>query len=70
MLHPYSITATSACRFGLIMCYAAIVVTPEMHRVHHSIERRERDSNFGFNLPWWDRLFGLTALNRRWVILT
>lgn len=33
------------------------VVTPEMHRVHHSIERRETDSNFGFNLPWWDRLF-------------
>jgi sterol desaturase/sphingolipid hydroxylase (fatty acid hydroxylase superfamily) len=35
-----------------------IVVTPEMHRVHHSVERRETDSNFGFNLPWWDRLFG------------
>ena len=35
-----------------------IVVTPEMHRVHHSIVRRETDSNFGFNLPWWDRLFG------------
>ncbi len=35
-----------------------IVVTPEMHRVHHSILRRETDSNFGFNLPWWDRLFG------------
>jgi sterol desaturase/sphingolipid hydroxylase (fatty acid hydroxylase superfamily) len=35
-----------------------VVVTPEMHRVHHSIERRETDSNFGFNLPWWDRLFG------------
>jgi sterol desaturase/sphingolipid hydroxylase (fatty acid hydroxylase superfamily) len=34
------------------------VVTPEMHRVHHSIERQETDSNFGFNLPWWDRLFG------------
>ncbi|PXX95802.1 sterol desaturase [Halomonas sp. LBP4] len=33
------------------------VVTPEMHRVHHSIVRRETDSNFGFNLPWWDRLF-------------
>ena len=31
---------------------------PDMHRVHHSIERRETDSNFGFNLPWWDRLFG------------
>ena len=35
-----------------------IVVTPEMHRVHHSVERRETDSNFGFNLPWWDRLLG------------
>jgi sterol desaturase/sphingolipid hydroxylase (fatty acid hydroxylase superfamily) len=34
-----------------------IVVTPDMHRVHHSIERHETDSNFGFNLPWWDRLF-------------
>jgi sterol desaturase/sphingolipid hydroxylase (fatty acid hydroxylase superfamily) len=35
-----------------------LVVTPDMHRVHHSIDRRETDSNFGFNLPWWDRLFG------------
>jgi len=35
-----------------------IVVTPDMHRVHHSTEQRETDSNFGFNLPWWDRLFG------------
>jgi sterol desaturase/sphingolipid hydroxylase (fatty acid hydroxylase superfamily) len=35
-----------------------IVVTPEMHRVHHSILVRETNSNFGFNLPWWDRLFG------------
>ena len=35
-----------------------IVVTPDMHRVHHSIVRAETDSNFGFNLPWWDRLFG------------
>ncbi len=34
-----------------------IVVTPQMHQVHHSIERAETDSNFGFNLPWWDRLF-------------
>jgi sterol desaturase/sphingolipid hydroxylase (fatty acid hydroxylase superfamily) len=33
------------------------VVTPDMHRVHHSIVRRETDSNFGFNLPWWDWLF-------------
>ena len=34
------------------------VVTPDMHRVHHSIDARETNSNFGFNLPWWDRLFG------------
>lgn len=34
------------------------VVTPEMHRVHHSVVIRETNSNFGFNLPWWDRLLG------------
>src|SRR5215467_11408793 len=34
------------------------LVTPDMHRVHHSALRRETDSNFGFNVPWWDRLFG------------
>ena len=32
-----------------------LVVTPDMHRVHHSILRHETNSNFGFNLPWWDR---------------
>jgi len=35
-----------------------IVVTPDMHRVHHSIVRDETNSNFGFNLPWWDRMMG------------
>src|SRR6056297_615706 len=35
-----------------------LVVTPDMHRVHHSIHARETNSNFGFNLPWWDRLLG------------
>jgi len=35
-----------------------ILVTPDMHRVHHSVRRQETDSNFGFNLPWWDHLFG------------
>ena len=35
-----------------------LVVTPDMHRVHHSIDAQERNSNFGFNLPWWDWLFG------------
>ncbi|MGK0272036.1 MAG: sterol desaturase/sphingolipid hydroxylase (fatty acid hydroxylase superfamily) [Cocleimonas sp.] len=34
------------------------IVTPDMHRVHHSVHRDETDSNFGFNIPWWDRLFG------------
>jgi sterol desaturase/sphingolipid hydroxylase (fatty acid hydroxylase superfamily) len=34
------------------------VVTPDMHRVHHSIEEHETNSNFGFNLSLWDRLFG------------
>jgi sterol desaturase/sphingolipid hydroxylase (fatty acid hydroxylase superfamily) len=34
------------------------VVTPDMHRVHHSVVVRDTNSNFGFNLPWWDRLFG------------
>jgi sterol desaturase/sphingolipid hydroxylase (fatty acid hydroxylase superfamily) len=35
-----------------------IVVTPDMHRVHHSIIPEETNSNFGFSLPWWDRLLG------------
>jgi sterol desaturase/sphingolipid hydroxylase (fatty acid hydroxylase superfamily) len=34
------------------------VVTPDMHRVHHSIHSGETNSNFGFALPWWDRLLG------------
>ncbi len=35
-----------------------LIVTPDMHRVHHSVEDDETNSNFGFNLSWWDRLFG------------
>lgn len=35
-----------------------LVVTPDMHRVHHSIRSSETNSNFGFNFPWWDKLFG------------
>ena len=34
------------------------LVTPDMHRVHHSIIVRETNSNFGFSMPWWDRLLG------------
>jgi len=43
---------------GLDKVLRWIVVTPDMHRVHHSVEDDEANSNFGFNLPWWDRLFG------------
>ena len=43
---------------GLDRALRWFVVTPDMHRVHHSILARETNSNFGFNLPWWDRLFG------------
>lgn len=43
---------------GLDRVLRLFVVTPDMHRVHHSVEDDETNSNFGFNLPWWDRLFG------------
>ena len=35
-----------------------VLVTPDMHRVHHSVIPAETDSNFSFNVPWWDRLLG------------
>jgi sterol desaturase/sphingolipid hydroxylase (fatty acid hydroxylase superfamily) len=35
-----------------------VLVTPDMHRVHHSSKASELNRNFGFNLPWWDHLFG------------
>lgn len=42
-----------------------IIVTPDMHRVHHSVRLEETNSNYGFNLPWWDRLFGTyTAVSK------
>ncbi len=40
---------------AVLRCF---LVTPDMHRVHHSVEDDETNSNFGFSLPWWDRLFG------------
>jgi len=59
------LNATSMFNHGNISISAAIdsilrfvLVTPDMHRVHHSVIIREHNSNFGFNLPWWDRLFG------------
>ncbi|GLQ07982.1 hypothetical protein GCM10007924_32040 [Sneathiella chinensis] len=43
---------------GLDRVLRLFVVTPDMHRVHHSINRREHNANFGFNISLWDRLFG------------
>ncbi len=43
---------------GLDRWLRLMVVTPDMHRVHHSVIPAETNSNFGFNLPWWDRLLG------------
>jgi sterol desaturase/sphingolipid hydroxylase (fatty acid hydroxylase superfamily) len=43
---------------GLDRVLRAFIVTPDMHRVHHSIVPEEINSNFGFFLSWWDRLFG------------
>jgi sterol desaturase/sphingolipid hydroxylase (fatty acid hydroxylase superfamily) len=34
-----------------------LIVTPDMHRIHHSVEKDESNRNFGFNLSWWDHLF-------------
>ena len=43
---------------GLDSVLRLFFVTPDMHRVHHSPIIKETNSNYGFNLPWWDRLFG------------
>jgi len=43
---------------GLDRVLRLLLVTPDMHRVHHSVEDNEANSNFGFNLSLWDRVFG------------
>lgn len=43
---------------GLDRVLRWFIVTPDMHRVHHSVNQDETNTNFGFNLPWWDRIFG------------
>jgi sterol desaturase/sphingolipid hydroxylase (fatty acid hydroxylase superfamily) len=65
ILFEILLNATSLFNHGNVRLPQAIdrvlrlfLVTPEMHRVHHSVIIRETNSNFGFNLPWWDRLFG------------
>ena len=65
ILFEIVLSATSIFNHGNVVLPAAldrllrlVVVTPDMHRVHHSVVANETNSNFGFNLPWWDRLFG------------
>ncbi len=43
---------------GLDRLLRLVIVTPDMHRVHHSADPAETNRNFGFNFPWWDRMFG------------
>ena len=65
LLFEVLLNATSMFNHGNVSLHPAIdgvlrfiVVTPDMHRVHHSVIPRETNSNFGFNLPWWDRIGG------------
>ena len=65
VLFEVLLNATAMFNHGNIRLPAAVdawlrwlVVTPDMHRVHHSPEDDESNCNFGFNLPWWDRIFG------------
>jgi sterol desaturase/sphingolipid hydroxylase (fatty acid hydroxylase superfamily) len=65
LLFEMALNATSLFNHGNVRLPAwldralrLIVVTPEMHRVHHSVRPHETNSNFGFNLPWWDFLLG------------
>jgi sterol desaturase/sphingolipid hydroxylase (fatty acid hydroxylase superfamily) len=44
----------------------AVLVTPDMHRVHHSADPTETNTNFGFTLSWWDRLFGTYRSQPKW----
>jgi sterol desaturase/sphingolipid hydroxylase (fatty acid hydroxylase superfamily) len=41
------------------------VITPHLHRVHHSTKRMEMNSNFGFSVSWWDYLFGSLRLDAK-----
>ena len=65
MIFEVALNATAMFNHGNVRLFTGLdrllrwmMVTPDMHRVHHSIVWRETNSNFGFNLPWWDRLFG------------
>ena len=50
--------ANIALPLGLDRIVRLLIVTPDMHRVHHSVYQSEHDTNYGFNLSCWDQLFG------------
>ncbi|MEW6358182.1 MAG: sterol desaturase family protein [Planctomycetota bacterium] len=65
LLFEVLLNATSMFNHGNVLMPPSVdalvrlfLVTPDMHRVHHSVVIRETNSNFGFNAPWWDRIFG------------
>ncbi len=65
LIFEVTLNACSLFNHGNIRLHPALdrrlrlfMVTPDMHRVHHSTIVRETNSNFGFNLPWWDHLCG------------
>jgi sterol desaturase/sphingolipid hydroxylase (fatty acid hydroxylase superfamily) len=65
LIFEVALNASSMFNHGNIRIPSAVdrvlrlfIVTPDMHRVHHSVIIRETNSNYGFNLPWWDRLLG------------
>jgi sterol desaturase/sphingolipid hydroxylase (fatty acid hydroxylase superfamily) len=65
LIFEVTLNATSMFNHGNVRLPGAIdrplrwlMVTPDMHRVHHSVVAAETNSNFGFSLPWWDRLLG------------
>ena len=73
ILFEVLLNATSMFNHGNVRLPAAldrglrlVFVTPDMHRVHHSVEDDETNSNFGFNLTWWDFLFGTAHLPDHW----
>jgi sterol desaturase/sphingolipid hydroxylase (fatty acid hydroxylase superfamily) len=50
---------------GLDRVVRWLLVTPDMHRVHHSAAKEQTNSNFAFNLPWWDRMLGTYSAQPR-----
>ena len=55
---PFSRTLISHYQLKLTIFFRKLIVMPDMHRIHHSVEVSETNSNYGFNLSIWDRILG------------